>query len=639
MALGAGTPYLYSFYAPQLLAKCNLPVSNLSTLSLSMNLGSSLLGFFAGMVIDRNVAASCLIGAICTFSAYWILHHCYVHELGSVPLISFGLSLVGFGSVSGYFAAVKCCTTNFPHHRGTAGSFPVALYALSGMLFASICTQAFGDDIEKIFKFLMWVCSSMIFVGCLTLRIVASPEKVRAKKRKSSVSQHHPNLRGSDNTTSESVTQPIVINNSSQDNEPTNSSYQTDSQNRMSSLSSGSSSSLASSFQSMWSTKRSDSFLWSKDLTGSLSFWGWGRVRDENVEPSTPQTPPPTFPSFPLSRARPSYSSTHSSPQHHRLDSFTKVDRTDSFLRDQTGAIILQRNKMNDDVTNIEELTRKTSETKASSWRDSHVFRTIQKPRFLVYFVILATLQGIGQMYIYSVGFIVQTQVISTPPGDYNLNPEKIQSLQVSIISILSFLGRLSSGPVSDLLVKKLKAQRIWNIVIAALMFTYASFQMLKNMSPGQISIAEAPKNIKNISICSAIFGYAFGVLFGTFPPVIADAFGTDGFSTIWGLTTSGGLFTVKYFCAVLGLDLQRNTEQGKQYCEKGMLCYTHTFHVTAFFAMTVTLVTLIVIGVTHWKRKHKNDQIYDPHHVELILGEENEGDEEDQRENINSQV
>ncbi|QLG72417.1 hypothetical protein HG535_0D01250 [Zygotorulaspora mrakii] len=632
VALGAGTPYLLSFYAPQLLAKCNLPVSNLSTLSLAMSLGSSLLGFFAGIVIDKSVAGSCLIGALCTFSAYSILHYCYVHELANVPLIAFGLTLVGFGSVSGFYAAVKCCTTNFPHHRGTAGAFPVALYALAGMLFSTICTEVFGDDVEGIFKFLTYVCSSMIFVGCWTMKIMVTPKARKVKRRNSSIDQQVPNSRGSNSNMSETPsTQPIMISSERQGNEIPH-SFPVHSQNRNGSLSSTSSSSLASSFQSLWSNKRSDSFIWSKDLPGSLSFWGWGRVRDEDAlseSPSAHPFPPPSMPQLPpLSRTRQSYSSTNSSPRRQRFDSFTNLDRTDSFKRDQPGAHVLQRGTNNEVFTNMEDSTRNSIYKESSSWKNSHVFRTMKKPRFILYFIILATLQGIGQMYIFSVGFIVQTQVYSTSPEKYKLNPESIQSLQVSIISILSFLGRLSSGPFSDLLVKKLKAQRLWNIVVAGILFVYASLQMLQVSHVNLSAIMEGPDNIKNISFCSALFGYGFGILFGTFPSIIADAFGTEGFSTIWGLSTSGGLFTVKYFCSVLGVDLQNHVEDGKKYCEKGTVCYSHTFHLTAFFAMLVTVFTLAVITVSFWERKHRHELMPDSHHVEYLLTEEDENEE-----------
>lgn len=636
VALGAGTPYLYSFYAPQLLAKCHLPISKLSTLSLALSIGSSLLGFIAGIVIDRNIVASCLIGAVCTFSAYSILYYCYVNELSNIILISFGLVLVGFGSVSGFYAAVKCCTTNFPHHRGTMGAFPVALYALSGMLFSSFCAKYFGDDIDKVFKFLTIACSSMIFVGCLTLRILVIPKRSRLKKRTSA--SDGSTFRASTSSEVE-TTQPIDINSDRHHNDNYSQTGPSPSAAgiRQDSISSNSSSSLASSFQSIWSGKKTDSYIWSKELTGSLSFWGWGRARDEDLTPKPVELPPPALS---LSRGRPSYSSTNSGLHSPRRESNPNSAKPDSFKRDDSGFVAFKNSSNDEDQTKSVEVIRASFANKRmSSWKDNHIIQTIKRPRFIAYFLILAILQGIGQMYIYSVGFIIRTQISSIPPNEYKLNPEKIQSIQVSIISILSFLGRLSSGPVSDLLVKKLRAQRLWNVVFASSMMVFASAQMLNTSSVGSVLTSTAlPKNITNISVCSAIFGYAFGVLFGTFPPVIADTFGTEGFSTIWGLSTGGGIITVKLFSAILAADLGRNTEPEESYCTKGAQCYSHTFHVVQICAISITLLTSAIIGITYWQKKNNKHSLDNHSHEEFILTEEDE-EEGDERTSRNDEM
>lgn len=591
VSLGAGTPYMFSFYGPQLLAKCHLPVSELSTLSLALNIGSALLGFLAGVIIDRSVFISCLMGAVATFAAYSILGYCYVHELSNLPLICFGLVLVGFGSVAGFFSAVKCCTTNFPHHRGTAGAFPVALYALSGMLLSSACTKMFGDDMDKVFKFLTFVCSGMIFIGCLSLRILVTPTNKRLKRKNSN---HGAGVSGA-SVSGHAVTSPIDIQGPQHHSEVGPSG-----RNRESVASSSSSSSLASSFQSMVSGMRSPSFVWSKELTGSLSFWGWGKVRDPQVSIPGPET-------HPVKIKGPMYSSTGAPPQGHRRESFP-MGKNDTFAR--TDSTVADASENRDRVTKNDEVVEIVPSSKGReprSWADNHVIQTVKKPRFIAYFIVLATLQGIGQMYIYSVGFIVRTQIASTPSTEGPLNAEEIQSLQVSIISLLSFLGRLSSGPVSDFLIKKLKAQRLWNIVLSAILMAVASTQMLNRSSDLSGYVATSvPKNISNVSRCSAIFGFAFGILFGTFPPIIADSFGTDGFSSIWGLATSGGLVTVKIFCSVLGTDLSRNTQPDQLYCEKGTLCYRHAFHTTAMSSLFILILSLLIIAVTHNRRNKR---------------------------------
>lgn len=586
VALGAGTPYMFSFYGPQLLNKCQLSISKLSVLSLSLNVGSALLGFLAGVVIDRSVVASCFIGTIATFTAYSILDYCYVHELSNLGLICLGLALVGFGSVSGFYAAVKCCTTNFPHHRGTAGAFPVALYALSGMLLSSFCTKVFGDDIDKVFKFLTFVCSGMIFIGCFTLRILVTPGHKLKRKNSNRVAGTSGWL-GSGHEATRAINIQSV-----RKNTETGSSVH----HRQSVVSNGSSSSLASSLQSVISGMRSSSFIWSKELTGSLSFWGWGKVRESDAlssEASAAKAPGSV------------YSSTNIYPQSNRRESFP-MGKNDTFVREEFSESI--QSNAGDFQLKDDEVVEFTAENKGFGlWAKNHVVQTIKRPRFIAYLFVLATLQGIGQMYIYSVGFIVRTQIASTAPSEGTLNGEEIQSLQVSIISILSFLGRLSSGPFSDMLIKKFKAQRLWNVVLAAALMSWASSQMLnRSWNLSDYAVSSFPPNISNISYCSAIFGFAFGILFGTFPPIIADSFGTENFSSIWGLITSGGLITVKLFCSVLGADLSRNTLPGKLYCDKGTSCYRYAFHTTAMSSFFAMVLTLLIIAVTHNRRNKR---------------------------------
>ncbi|SJM84945.1 uncharacterized protein ZBIST_1954 [Zygosaccharomyces bailii] len=585
VALGAGTPYLYSFYAPQLLSQCHIPISKVSMLSFSLNLGSSLLGFLAGMVIDKNPAVSCLIGTFCTFFGYATLDYCYQREISSALLISTALCLIGYGSISGFYASVKCCATNFPHHRGTAGAFPVSLYALAGMMYAAICSSLFGDDMGKVFKFLTVVCSAGIFTGCLTIRILIHPKQHQHRRQRSIP---RPTLE---------QTQAIAITN--RPDFPAATAGNKQDQASLRSNSSG-----ASSFQSMWSTSGTDSYLWSTELTGSLPFWGWGRERDTNNQPNPP--PSQETPRMPIpSHSRPglSYASTNQARRRESLPFSNFTAKRDSFKRDDREIVVPP--VINEPPPTILEPASTT--TKSKSWKENYVLHTITSPRFITYYIILATLQGIGQTYIYCVGFIVQTQISSLPPSQGHLNPEKIQSIQVSIISILSFAGRLSSGPVSDLLVKKLKAQRMWNIVLAGLMMFWGSTQMLRKIPVGTISsVTSLPESLTNISICSAIFGFAFGVVFGTYPPIIADSFGTAAFSTIWGISTSGGLPTIKIFAAVLGRDLDKHTNPGDTVCKRGVECYAHTFHVTQLCSAAVILLILSVIGVTFWETKRR---------------------------------
>lgn len=611
VALGAGTPYLYSFYAPQLLEKCHIPISQSSTLSFAMTIGSAALGFVAGLIIDKSSPQlSCGIGALCTFVAYGTLRYCYVHELGSIWLVSLALVLVGFGSVSGFYAAVKCCTTNFPRHRGTAGAFPVSLYALSGLVYSSLCAWLFKDHIDAVFTFLMYTCSAMILVGCFTLRVLVSHSKPKKRRSSAATEAAASTSSRSESDPSPQRPQPINIQNQNSSN-PSRGSF-----GNYKSLVSRSSSQKSGSVESLFSLgssfKRTESFAWAKELPGSLSFWGWGRERPSDADLNRLAKQPMNNGLQTDTDRRNSLSAIiFDGPQTPR--SSVHAGRRDSLLKNSPPPSPVAPPEVST-VVPEPELYHSTS------FRDSHIYQTVTNPKFLAYYLILATLQGIGQTYIYSVGFIIEALTLANP--DTKVNTKAVQSLQVSIISVMSFAGRLSAGPVSDLLVKRLKAQREWCVLLACLMMYLGSGQLLSDIV--SIKAVESVSFVRNVSLTSLIFGYAFGVTFGTFPAIVADQFGTEGFSTIWGLSTTGGIISVKLFSSIFARDFSNNTDPGKPFCEKGTLCYAHTFRVLATLATAVGILDLLLICIRFIRKQMKARR---EHHHGVFIIDEDEDD------------
>ncbi|CCH42274.1 putative membrane protein [Wickerhamomyces ciferrii] len=210
-----------------------------------------------------------------------------------------------------------------------------------------------------------------------------------------------------------------------------------------------------------------------------------------------------------------------------------------------------------------------------------HIVQAICQRLFFKYYLILASLQGFGQAYIYSVGFIVVAQVSSDP--DSNLSVGQSQALQVSILAVASFLGRLTSGPISDIFKKQFHAQRIWCIFFAAIL-----------MALGQ-GLTAVFDSVGKISISSFIIGFAFGFVFGTFPAVIADRFGTKGFSTIWGLMTTGGIISVSQLTKIFSYYLGKHTDPDGV-CRAGVECYRDTFIITQYGSLFIAALLLFTI-------------------------------------------
>lgn len=216
---------------------------------------------------------------------------------------------------------------------------------------------------------------------------------------------------------------------------------------------------------------------------------------------------------------------------------------------------------------------------------DHHLTKAIFSRVFFKFYLILGFMMGIGQMYIYSVGYIIVVLKQSDPNS--KLSVGDVQAVQVSTIALASFLGRLTSGPISDVVRRKLNAQRIWCIAISACVMLLGQYLVTKINS------------LDALTLPSFVVGLAFGFCFGTFPAIIADCFGTDGFTTLWGLMTTSGLLVVMQMTKLLAYTLKKNSDDDGV-CIHGAACYSETFVVTQYMCLAVILFTLFTIWYNH---------------------------------------
>jgi hypothetical protein len=146
------------------------------------------------------------------------------------------------------------------------------------------------------------------------------------------------------------------------------------------------------------------------------------------------------------------------------------------------------------------------------------------------------------------------------------------QLMHVSIISICSFLGRLSSGIGSDIIVKRLHHSRFWCAAISATIFTFAQLAAIRIGDPNFLWIV------------SGLSGLAYGVLFGVFPALVVDAFGPHGFAVNWGFMTWAPVVSGNVFNLFYGAVYDSNSvvePDGQRGCERGLSCYRTAYYVT----------------------------------------------------------
>jgi len=196
----------------------------------------------------------------------------------------------------------------------------------------------------------------------------------------------------------------------------------------------------------------------------------------------------------------------------------------------------------------------------------------LNKPEFWQLWVLMGLLSGVGLMTINNIGHDVQALWKHWDDSVKNAFVADRQLWHVSIISLCSFLGRLSSGIGSDLIVKRLHHSRFWCAAISATIFALAQVAAIR---------VEDPHFLWAVS---GLSGLAYGVLFGVFPALVVDAFGPDGFAVNWGFMTLAPVVSGNVFNLFYGAVYDSNSvvePDGQRGCELGLSCYRTAYYVT----------------------------------------------------------
>ncbi|XRM38954.1 hypothetical protein ABZX51_002340 [Aspergillus tubingensis] len=218
----------------------------------------------------------------------------------------------------------------------------------------------------------------------------------------------------------------------------------------------------------------------------------------------------------------------------------------------------------------------------------------LPKIEFWQLFLTMALLSGIGLMTINNIG---NSAKALWQYYDDSASPKFIQQRQVMHVSILSFgnfIGRLSSGIGSDLLVKKLNMSRFWCLFISAFVFTVTQLA------------GSAISNPHQLAIVSGFTGIAYGFLFGVFPSLVAHTFGIGGLSQNWGVMTLAPVFSGNVFNLLYGSIYDRHSivePNGDRDCPDGLACYQSAYYTT--FLSGVAGVVACLWSILHERRIH----------------------------------
>lgn len=230
---------------------------------------------------------------------------------------------------------------------------------------------------------------------------------------------------------------------------------------------------------------------------------------------------------------------------------------------------------------------------------DIRGWKLLPHKEFWLLFALLALMCGIGLMTINNIGNMAQALWMAYDPETPDSFITKRQVLHVSILSLMSFSGRLSSGIGSDVLVKRFLMSRFWCLLAASLIFVLAQVSALTIVHPSYLVLV------------SGLSGFGYGMLFGVYPSLVAHTFGVHGLSQNWGVMTLAPVISGNVFNLIYGRIYDSHSvvddKSGDRECLEGKSCYQGAFWMTLVASIGAVMVCLYSI-------RHDNAMIRQRH-------------------------
>jgi len=214
----------------------------------------------------------------------------------------------------------------------------------------------------------------------------------------------------------------------------------------------------------------------------------------------------------------------------------------------------------------------------------------VRSGAFWKLFIMLGLLCGVGLMTINNIGNnakVLWHHWDDTASHDFI---QKRQLMHVSILSFMSFMGRLASGIGSDIIVKRLHSSRFWMLVSSSIIFTLAQVVALRLENPN------------HLFWLSGLTGLGYGALFGTYPALVADAFGASGLGINWGAMTMSPVISGNVLNLAYGRILDSNSQPidgGESTCLDGRSCYSNAYILTL-------VASALGVGWSLWCVRHE---------------------------------
>lgn len=253
--------------------------------------------------------------------------------------------------------------------------------------------------------------------------------------------------------------------------------------------------------------------------------------------------------------------------------------------------------------------SNKTQEHKLTEPPPSKTTNLFRNPNFWLLFAITGTLASLGQMYIYSVGYMVKALVSYSIRNGIDITPISLeetetviqhdQQFQVGLLSIANCVGRIISGILGDFISQSFGLPRTWLLFFPAIGMTIT--QML----------SFTIKNYANLPVDSLLTGLFYGFTFCIMPTIVGDMFGMDNFSYNWGIVSLAPIIPGYYFTRLFGQiydskSIASSNNNDGLVCMLGNQCYNSIFKITLSVSVfSIVLVLILTIGTVAYTRTH----------------------------------
>ncbi|ODQ79577.1 hypothetical protein BABINDRAFT_145119 [Babjeviella inositovora NRRL Y-12698] len=223
-------------------------------------------------------------------------------------------------------------------------------------------------------------------------------------------------------------------------------------------------------------------------------------------------------------------------------------------------------------------------------------------PKFWGLFIALGVFAGLGQMYIFSVGFMVSAltggyDFLVTHPSAVTLIQQE-QQYQVAVLSVANCAGRIVSGAVGDLVTRRFLQLRIVVLLVPAVGFVVS--QLLGARMP-----------LKDLWLESALTGVVYGFTYCVFPLTVADMFGMANYSLNWGIVGLAPILPAYMYNSYFGKVYDANVVEKEfngaiiKACNIGRDCYDKVFYRNLWSAFVgAVMVIWLVWRVAEEQRK-----------------------------------